>query len=172
VTKKVFLLKRSIFSFFADTNSGVEMKRLLIIAILVVLCGCTSDDTSGITKPDPVEIHWSLSGTFGNVVVDSVKADTELPRMVKRTGTSTMHLDGFDTVYFEKKISLRHLQVNAGDEVDIDDNGNFTFDNQTVFGLCENTNSIRIIPRTKVNVTLQPSTIILYSYNNGYYQYQ
>ena len=99
------------------------MKKFLIFAILLALYGCTSDDPSEIVKPEPVEIHWSLSGTFGNATVDSAKADTELPRMVKRTGTSTMHLDGFDTAYFDKKISLRHLQVSAGDEVDIDDNG-------------------------------------------------
>jgi hypothetical protein len=148
------------------------MKKFLIFAILLALYGCASEGPSEIVKPEPVEIHWSLSGTFGNATVDSAKADTELPRMVKRTGTSTMHLDGFDTAYFDKKISLRHLQVSAGDEVDIDDNGNFTFDNQTVFGLCENTNSIKIIPKAKENVTLRPSAIILYSYIDGYYQYQ
>ena len=149
------------------------MKKLLLALITpIVFYGCTSDEPSDITQPEPIVVNWSLSGTFGNATVDSAKADTELPRMVKRSGTSTMHLDGFDTAYFEKKISLRHLQVNAGDEVDIDNDGNFTFDNQTVFGLCENTNSIKIIPRVKENVTLQPSAIILYSYNDGYYQYQ
>jgi hypothetical protein len=92
--------------------------------------------------------------------------------MVKRTDSSTLHINGFDTAYFEKRISLRHLQVNAGAEVDVDDDGNFTFDNQTVFGLCENTNSIKIIPSAKGNATLNPGSIILYSYNDGYYQYQ
>ncbi|OWV00648.1 hypothetical protein B7994_06200 [Fibrobacter sp. UWR2] len=92
--------------------------------------------------------------------------------MVKRTDSSTLHINGFDTAYFEKRISLRHLQVNAGAEVDVDDEGNFTFDNQTVFGLCENTNSIKIIPSAKGNANLNPGSIILYSYNDGYYQYQ
>ena len=31
---------------------------------------------------------------------------------------------------------------------------------------------IKIIPRAKENVTLNPSSFILYSYNDGYYQYQ
>jgi hypothetical protein len=149
------------------------MKSLYFFIIaLFVFCGCSSDDPSEAPVQEPVTISWSLSGTFGNATVDSVSADTELPRMVKRTDSSTLHINGFDTAYFEKRISLRHLQVNAGAEVDVDDDGNFTFDNQTVFGLCENTNSIKIIPKAKENVTLRPSAIILYSYIDGYYQYQ
>ena len=148
------------------------MKKILISLVLVALYGCTSDEPSEVASPEPVEIHWSISGTFGNATVDSVSADTELPRMVKRTDSSTLHINGFDTTYFEKRILLRHLQVNAGAEVDIDDEGNFTFDNMEVFGLCENTNSIKIIPSAKGNATLNPGSIILYSYNDGYYQYQ
>ena len=149
------------------------MKSLFFFIIaLFVFCGCSSDDPSEAPVQEPVTVSWSLSGTFGNATVDSVSADTELPRMVKRTDSSTLHINGFDTAYFEKRISLRHLQVNAGAEVDVDDEGNFTFDNQTVFGLCENTNSIKIIPSAKGNATLNPGSIILYSYNDGYYQYQ
>ena len=111
-----------------------------------------------------VEIQWSLSGTFGNATIDSINVDTELPEMINRTGTSTLHLDGFDTAYFEKKITLRHLQIGAGADVDIDDEGNFTFNNMEVFGLCENTNSIKIFPTVKENVNLNPSSVTLYSY--------
>lgn len=144
----------------------------LVIAASFALFGCSSDNSSEAPVQEPVTVNWSLSGTFGNATVNSVNADTELPKMVNRSGTSTLHINGFDTTYFEKKITLRHLQVNAGAEVDIDDDGNFTFDNMEVFGLCENTNSIKIIPRAKENVTLNPSSFILYSYNDGYYQYQ
>ena len=141
------------------------MKRFLFVAaVLLVFCGCTPDEPSTVAPPEPVEIHWALSGMFGNATIDSVKADTQLSGMENRSGTSTLHLDGFDTAYFEKRISLRHLQVNAGAEVDIDDNGNFTFDNMEVFGLCDGTNSIRITPTVKQNVNLVPSSIVLYSY--------
>ena len=131
----------------------------LVIAASFALFGCSSDNSSEAPVQEPVTVNWSLSGTFGNATVDSVNADTELPKMVNRSGNSTLHINGFDTTYFEKKITLRHLQVNAGAEVDIDDDGNFTFD-------------IKIIPRAKENVTLNPSSFILYSYNDGYYQYQ
>lgn len=142
------------------------------IAVLFVLNGCSSDNLSEAPVQEPVVVNWSLSGSFGNATVDSVNADTELPKMVNRSGSSKLHINGFDTTYFEKKITLRHLQVNAGAEVDIDDDGNFTFDNMEVFGLCENTNSIKIIPKAKRNVSLKPGSFILYSYNEGYYQYQ
>ena len=142
------------------------MKKLALLAVaLLAFYGCSSDDSSSEpAAPEPITLNWSLSGTFGNVSVDAANADTELPGMVKRSGESTLHLDGFDTAYFERKISLRHLQISAGAEVEINDEGYFTFNNLEVFGLCENTNSIKIMPRPKENVNLNPSSIILYSY--------
>ena len=141
------------------------MKKIIFLAVtFFALYGCFSDESSEVVTPQPVEIQWSLSGTFGNATIDSINVDTELPEMINRTGTSTLHLDGFDTAYFEKKITLRHLQIGAGADVDIDDEGNFTFNNMEVFGLCENTNSIKIFPTVKENVNLNPSSVTLYSY--------
>lgn len=149
------------------------MKKLVFAMLsLLTLCSCSSDEPAETPVSAPVEINWSLSGVFGNAIVDSVKTDTELRGMVKWSDSSTMHLNGFDTIYFEKKIMLKHLQINAGAEVNVDDNGYFTFDNLEVFGLCENTNSVKIIPIAKSGVRLKPSSLILYSYSDGYYQYQ
>ena len=149
------------------------MKKLVFAMLsLLTLCTCSSDEFAETPVSAPVEINWSLSGVFGNAIVDSVKTDTELRGMVKWSDSSTMHLNGFDTAYFEKRIILDHLQDGAGAEVNIDDNGFFSFDNLEVFGLCENTNSVKIIPIAKSGVRLKPSSLILYSYSDGYYQYQ
>ena len=137
---------------------------MILLATASLFWSCTSsDEPSPVKPPEPVTIHWSLSGTFGNAQIDSVSEDTELPGMVNRSGTSTVNLNGFDTTYFKNQIILTHLQFSTSATVDIDDDGSFTFDNMEVFGIRDGTNSIRISPEAKENVVLQPNSFILYS---------
>ena len=60
------------------------MKKLVFAMLsLLTLCTWSSDEPAETPVSAPVEINWSLSGVFGNAIVDSVKTDTELRGMVK-----------------------------------------------------------------------------------------
>lgn len=140
------------------------MKQILLGIALFGLLACSSDENSS-TGPvqEPVTINWSLSGTFGGVKVDSVNVDTHVNGLVSRSGSSKVHLNGYDTAYFENTVHLTHLQNMTHVTASVDAEGYFTFDNMELFGLRDGTNSVRITPSAKSNVILNPESFILYS---------
>ena len=138
------------------------MKKFFFIAIaLLAFLGCSDDDSKG-AGPQTIEVSWSLSGSIGSVSVDSVRSDMPLSGSVSRSGSSALRINGFDTTYFEKKISIMHVQNFVEQDVDVDDAGNFTFDNVKAFVL-QGHNSIRFTPKVKANVNLSPYSITLHA---------
>ena len=140
------------------------MKRFLFGIAMLGLLACNSDEESS-TGPaqEPVTVNWSLSGTFGGGKVDSVNVDTHVNGLVSRSGSSKVHVNGYDTTYFENTVQLTHLQNMTHVTASIDAEGYFTFDNMELFGLRDGTNSVRITPSAKPNVVLKPESFILYS---------
>ncbi|WP_290730630.1 MULTISPECIES: hypothetical protein [unclassified Fibrobacter] len=140
------------------------MKRFLFGIALFGLLACNSDEGSS-TGPvqEPVTVNWSLSGTFGGGKVDSVNVDTHVNGLISRSGSSKVHLNGYDTTYFENTVQLTHLQNMTHVMASIDADGYFSFDNMELFGLRDGMNSVRILPRAKTNVVLNPESFILYS---------
>lgn len=137
------------------------MKKLSLIAIaLLAFLGCSEDDPMT-PEPQTIGVSWSLSGNIGAVSVDSVRSDMPLSGTVSRSGTSSLRIDGFDTAYFEKTISVMHVQNTLEMEISVDDDGNFTFGNT---GICvlEGRNSVRFTPKAKENVSLSPYSITLH----------
>lgn len=140
------------------------MKRFLFGIALFGLLACNSDEDSSIGPvQEPVTVNWSLSGTFGGGNVDSVNVDTHVNGLVSRSGSSKVHLNGYDTTYFENTVQLTHLQNMAHVMASIDADGYFSFDNMELFGLRDGTNSVRITPTAKANVVLNPESFVLYS---------
>lgn len=140
------------------------MKQFLFGIALLGLLACNSDEGSS-TEPvqEPVTVNWSLSGTFGGGNVDSVNVDTHVNGLVSRSGSSKVHLNGYDTTYFENTVQLTHLQNMTHVMASIDADGYFSFDNMELFGLRDGTNSVRITPSAKANVVLNPESFVLYS---------
>lgn len=140
------------------------MKQILLGIVLFGLWACSSDESAS-TGPvqEPVTINWSLSGTFGGGKVDSVNVDSHVNGLVSRSGSSKVHLNGYDTAYFENTVHLTHLQNMTHVTASVDAEGYFTFDNMELFGLRDGTNSVRITPSAKSNVILNPESFILYS---------
>ena len=140
------------------------MKRFLFGIALFGLLACNSDEGSS-TGPvqESVTVNWSLSGTFGGGKVDSVNVDTHVNGLVSRSGSSRVHLNGYDTTYFENTVQLTHLQNMTHVMASIDADGYFSFDNMELFGLRDGTNSVRITPSAKANVILNPESFVLYS---------
>ena len=140
------------------------MKRFLFGIALFGLLACNSDEGSSIGPvQEPVTVNWSLSGTFGGGNVDSVNVDTHVNGLVSRSGSSKVHLNGYDTTYFENTVQLTHLQNVTHVMASIDADGYFSFDNMELFGLRDGTNSVRITPTAKANVVLNPESFVLYS---------
>ena len=140
------------------------MKRIFFGIALFGLLACSSDENSSAGPvQEPVTINWSLSGTFGGGKIDSVNADTHVNGLVSRSGSSKIHLNGYDTTYFENTVQLSHLQNMTHVTASIDAEGYFTFDNMELFGLRDGTNSVRITPTAKANVVLNPESFVLYS---------
>ena len=53
------------------------MKKIVFLALSVLaLVACSSD--SKVSEPEPLTIQWSLSGTFGGSVLDSLRSDMNL----------------------------------------------------------------------------------------------
>ena len=140
------------------------MKRFFFGIALFGLLACFSDENSsaGLVQ-DPVTVNWSLSGTFGGGKIDSVNVDTHVNGLVSRSGSSKVHLNGYDTTYFENTVQLSHLQNMTHVTASIDAEGYFSFDNMELFGLRDGTNSVRITPSAKPNVVLNPESFVLYS---------
>jgi hypothetical protein len=140
------------------------MKKFLFGIAMLGLMACSSDDSAS-AEPvqEPVTVTWSLSGTFGGGHVDSVNVDTHVNGLVSRSGSSKVHVNGYDTTYFENTVQLTHLQNMTHVTASIDAEGYFTFDNMELFGLRDGTNSVRITPSAKPNVALNPQSFILYS---------
>jgi hypothetical protein len=140
------------------------MKKILFGIAMLALMACSSDDSAS-AEPvqESVTVNWSLSGTFGGGRVDSVNVDTHVNGLVSRSGSSKVHLNGYDTTYFENTVQLTHLQNMTHVAAPIDAEGYFTFDNMELFGLRDGTNSVRITPSAKPNVTLNPQSFVLYS---------
>lgn len=140
------------------------MKRFLFGIALFGLLACNSDEGSSIGPvQEPVTVNWSLSGTFGGGNVDSVNVDTHVNGLVSRSGSSKVHLNGYDTTYFENTVQLTHLQNMTHVMASIDADGYFSFGNMELFGLRDGTNSVRITPTAKANVVLNPESFVLYS---------
>ena len=140
------------------------MKKFLFGIAMLGLMACSSDDSaSAESVQEPVTVTWSLSGTFGGGRVDSVNVDTHVNGLVSRSGSSMVHVNGYDTTYFENTVQLTHLQNMTHVTASIDAEGYFTFDNMELFGLRDGTNSVRITPSAKPNVALNPQSFILYS---------
>lgn len=140
------------------------MKKILVGLAIFGLLACSDEEKSTVEPtPDPVTVEWSLSGVFGGGQVDSVNTDSYVSGLISRSGSSKVHLNGYDTAYFENTVSLMHLQNVNSVSAPIDADGYFTFDNMELFGLCDGTNSIRVTPRSKANVILKPSSLILYT---------
>ncbi|MCF0224303.1 MAG: hypothetical protein HUK20_08530 [Fibrobacter sp.] len=140
------------------------MKKMICGMAMFCLLACSSDDSSSAeASPEPITVNWSISGVFGGGQVDSVYADMNVDGLVSRLGSSTVHLNGYDTTYFENNISLSHLQIGTFVKAEIDADGNFTFDNLELFGLCDGMNSVKITPHAKPNVILNPTSFILYN---------
>lgn len=77
------------------------MKRFFFGIALFGLLACSSDENSSAGPvQDPVTVSWSLSGTFGGGKIDSVNVDTHVNGLVSRSGSSKVHLNGYDTTYF------------------------------------------------------------------------
>ena len=134
------------------------MKKIIFFAIFVLaLVGCSSD--SKVSAPETTSVQWSLSGSIGSATLDSVRSNWPLSG-VSRMSTPSLRINGFDTTYFEKKVSVMHVLNMIESEVDVDDLGNFTFDAVKIFCL-EGRNSVRITPKAKENVTLSPWSITL-----------
>ena len=133
------------------------MKKIVFLALSVLaLVACSSD--SKVSEPEPLTIQWSLSGTLGGSVLDSLRSDMNLTGNVNRSASTTLHLNGYDTTYFENKIVVEHVMNGIKREAEIDEAGNFTFRNADAIVL-QGRNDVRFTPRAKGNVNLSPWSV-------------
>ena len=127
--------------------------------IFLIFSGCSSDSSASTSASQEIHVSWSLSGSIDGATLDSVRSDLHLTG-VNRSSTPSLRINGFDTTYFEKKVSVMHVLNMIETEVDVDDLGNFTFDAAKIFCL-QGRNNVRITPKVKEHVIPSPWSITL-----------
>ena len=137
------------------------MKKIIFMAASVLaLMGCSSD--SKVSTPETTTVQWALSGTFGGSVLDSLRSDMTLTGNVNRSGSTTLHLDGYDPTYFENKIVVEHVLNGIRREAEINESGYFTFSNADAIVL-QGRNDVRFTPQAKENVDLSPWSVTIHA---------